>query len=77
MSKLLIPLIQHYTKRQKYAFYKIKTDFMIKYGLLNPQFLENLGADAKRVTASKTPPKQLNNALFKDLLIRKQLSINK
>lgn len=58
MSKLLVPLLQQFTKRQKYAFYKIKTDFLIKYGLLNPQFINSISGNTQGASASKTPPKQ-------------------
>jgi hypothetical protein len=37
MSKIFMPLLQQFTKRQKFAFYKLKSSFTAKYGPLKSE----------------------------------------
>lgn len=41
----MLPLIQLYTKRRRFAFSTIKNYYIVKFGLLNPSFLNKLAAE--------------------------------
>jgi len=42
MSKVIVPLVQNYTKRRKWAFLILKNCYLVKCGILNPDFLKAL-----------------------------------
>jgi len=58
MSKVIVPIVQLYTKRRRYGFLIMKNCYIVGCGLLNKNFLKTLPLYNQ---PNNQPNNQLNN----------------